>query len=391
MYPDLSYLLHDILPALFERDGAFSVVKMFGLLLALAFVASAYTCGLEMKRKEQQGLLLPQTMKIVSGKPASVFDLIVNGLLGFLLGFKLLYIFGNFASFKADAAAVIFSTNGNLAGGVLVAVLFTAYNLWESAKNKKSEPQEKMIIVHPHERIGDITIVAAVSGIAGAKLFSVLENFEDFLLDPVGQLFSGSGLTMYGGLILAFFAVFVYIKRLGIAPLHMMDCAAPAITVGYGVGRLGCHFSGDGDWGIVNEALKPISILPDWLWSYQYPNNVLNEGIPISNCVGQYCTQLAVGVYPTPLYETLLCAIMLLILWQLRTRIAIPGLLFFVYLLLNGMERFGIEGIRVNPRYDYFGMHLSQAQYIAMMLMFIGVLGMAVLYLLDKRKKESAQ
>jgi prolipoprotein diacylglyceryl transferase len=390
MYPDLSYLLHDILPAVFERDGAFSVVKMFGLLLALAFVASAYTCGLELIRKENQGLLLPKTMKIVTGKPASAYDIFVNALLGFLAGFKLVYIFGNFSAFKADAAGIVFSSKGNLAGGLIGAALFAAYSYWEAAKNKKEEPQEKIISVYPHERIGDITIVAAVSGIAGAKLFSVLENFEDFILDPLGQLFSGSGLTMYGGLILAFFAVFFYIKKLGIAPLHMMDCAAPAITVGYGVGRLGCHFSGDGDWGIVNAAAKPLSFLPDWLWSYQYPNNVLNEGLPIENCVGQYCSQLAAGVYPTPLYETLLCALMLLILWQLRTRISIPGLLFFVYLLLNGMERFFIEGIRVNPRYDYFGMHLSQAQYIAMMLMLIGIAGMAILYFLDKHKNEVA-
>ena len=82
MYPDLSYLLHDIFPTFFERDGAFSVVKMFGLMLAMAFVASAYTCGLELMRKEKQGLLLPKTMKVVTGKPPSVSDMITNGCWG---------------------------------------------------------------------------------------------------------------------------------------------------------------------------------------------------------------------------------------------------------------------------------------------------------------------
>ncbi|MFZ4542628.1 MAG: prolipoprotein diacylglyceryl transferase [Saprospiraceae bacterium] len=387
MYPDLSYLLHDLLPSVFERDGAFSVVKMFGLLLALAFVASAYTCGSEMIRKEQQGLLHPKTMKIIVGKPLTMADLAMNALIGFLVGFKFIFVFQNFSAFKADAAGIIFSSKGNLFGGIIGGILFVAYNWWESRKNEKLEPEEKLVKVYPHERIGDITIVSAISGIAGAKLFSILENFEDFLLDPAGQLFSGSGLTMYGGLILAFIVVYIYIKRLGIAPLHMMDCAAPAITVGYGVGRLGCHFSGDGDWGIVNDKMKPFSFLPDWLWSYTYPHNVLNEGVALENCIGQYCSQLSAGVFPTPLYETLLCALMLMILWSLRTRIKIPGLLFFVYLVLNGLERFSIESIRVNPRYEYFGMYLSQAQYIAIMLMLLGVAGMALMYVLDKKTK----
>jgi prolipoprotein diacylglyceryltransferase len=192
---------------------------------------------------------------------------------------------------------------------------------------------------------------------------------------------------MYGGLILAFFVVFAYVKRLGIAPIEMMDCAAPAVTIGYAVGRLGCHFSGDGDWGVVNAAAKPLSFLPDWLWAYTYPNNVLNEGVPIENCVGVYCKQLAEGVYPTALYETMLGFIMLGILWSLRKRIKIPGVLFFIYLILNGLERFSIESIRVNPRYDMFGMYFSQAQYIAIGLMLIGVAGVAILYSLASRKK----
>jgi prolipoprotein diacylglyceryl transferase len=386
MYPDLSYLLHDILPSIFERDGAFSVVKMFGLLLALAFLASAYVCGLEFIRREQDGVFKPKVMKTIIGKPATPLDLAINSVIGFIVGFKFLFVFQNFASFKADAAGIIFSNKGSLIGGIIGAILFGVYQWWEAKKNAIPEPQEKLINVYPHERIGDITIVAAISGIAGAKLFSILENFEDFLTDPLGQIFSGSGLTMYGGLILAFIVVYIYVKRLGIAPIQMMDCAAPSVTVGYGVGRLGCHFSGDGDWGIENAAAKPFSFLPDWLWSYTYPNNVLKEGVPMENCVGQYCSQLGAGVFPTPLYESLLCLLMLIILWSLRKRIKVPGVLFFIYLFLNGLERFSIESIRVNPRYDMFGLYYSQAQYIAIGLMLIGVAGVAILYSLAKRK-----
>jgi phosphatidylglycerol---prolipoprotein diacylglyceryl transferase len=387
MYPDLSYLLHDLLPSLFERDGATSVVKMFGLLLAIAFLASAYVCGLELKRKEAEGLIHAQTIKIIVGKPATPTDLITNALIGFFVGFKFLFVAQNFATFKADAAGVIFSTKGNLIGGILGAILFALYQWWEAKKTALPTPQEKTVIVHPFERVGDITIVAAFFGILGAKLFSILENFEDFLLDPIEQLFSGSGLTMYGGLILAFFACYVYVKKLGIKPIHMMDCAAPSITTGYGVGRLGCHFSGDGDWGIVNSMSKPFSWLPDWLWSYTYPNNVLNEGVAIENCVGHYCNRLAEGVFPTPLYETLLCAAMFMILWSLRKRIKIAGVIFFIYLILNGLERFTIETIRVNPRYNLLGLNFSQAQYIALGLVLIGVIGSAYLYYLESKKK----
>jgi phosphatidylglycerol---prolipoprotein diacylglyceryl transferase len=88
MYPDLSYLLNDILPALFERDGAFSVVKMFGLLLAFAFLASAYTLGLEFSRKEEEGVLKPRAIKTIVGKPASVTDIATNAIVGFFVGFR---------------------------------------------------------------------------------------------------------------------------------------------------------------------------------------------------------------------------------------------------------------------------------------------------------------
>ncbi|MBK8832882.1 MAG: prolipoprotein diacylglyceryl transferase [Saprospiraceae bacterium] len=112
----------------------------------------------------------------------------------------------------------------------------------------------------PHHRIGDITILAAISGIIGARLFSIIEseeNIKAFIKDPLDQLLSGSGLAIYGGLILAFITVYWYIYRKGMKPIHVMDAVAPALIMGYGVGRLGCQFSGDGDWGIVNTAPAP--------------------------------------------------------------------------------------------------------------------------------------
>jgi prolipoprotein diacylglyceryl transferase len=252
----------------------------------------------------------------------------------------------------------------------------------EAKKEKLDTPIQKTIMVSPIHRITDITMVAAISGLTGAKLFSVLEDWEHFIKDPIGNFFSGSGLTMYGGLILAFFVCYWYVRKKGIPPIQMMDAVAPALIVGYGVGRIGCQLSGDGDWGIVNTAAKPgwMSFLPDWAWAQYYPHNVVREGIPIPNCVGDFCTYLNPPVFPTPMYETLMCVVIFIILWMLRKRITIPGMIFCIYMILNGLERFLIEIIRINPTYPVMGFMLSQAQIIALGLILIGAVSAILLW-----------
>src|SRR5690606_33642186 len=245
------------------------------------------------------------------------------------------------------------------------------------------KPQIKEVLVMPHQRIGDITIMAAISGIVGARLFSIIESEENisaFFKNPLEQLLSGSGLAIYGGLILAFIVVFRYIRRKGMVAHPTMDAGAPAMIMGYAVGRMGCQFSGDGDWGIVNTSPTPSWwFLPDWAWSYTYPHNVLNDGIPIDGCTWEYCMQLPQGVYPTPLYEVVFSLIIFGMLWALRKRIKVPGVLFFLYVLLNGIERFFIEKIRTNPDIHILGMKATQAEYIAVLLMIAGIAGMVVL------------
>ena len=155
-----------------------------------------------------------------------------------------------------------------------------------------------------------------------------------------------------------------------------MDAAAPVLALGYGIGRMGCHLSGDGDWGDPSDlADRPdwLSWLPDWTWTHHYPYNVINEGVPIPDCVGQYCYRLEPGVYPTPIYEIIMTFIIFAILWSLRKRIKVAGLLFFIYLVLNGIERFAIETIRVNTDYTIFGIALTQAQIIAILFMLTGL------------------
>ncbi len=383
MYPDLSYLFHDLFGT--PYDNWISIFKTFGLLLALAFLASAYVLRLELIRKEKEGILKPMVVKTENKSENLVFSLILNFVIGFIIGFKLFFIISDFAIFKADPAGTLFSGEGSLLGGIIVGLFYLGYTYREKQKTKdKPEPKEK--IIHPYERTGDITIIAAISGIVGARLFSILENLDSFFDNPLEQLLSGSGLTIYGGLILAFIVVYYYVKKKGIPPIQMMDMAALAIIIGYAVGRLGCQFSGDGDWGIVNDMAKPSwFILPDWLWSYNYPHNVAQQGVLIEGCNAEYCRQLVPGVFPTPLYESIASFLIFFFLWSIRKKIKIAGMLFFIYLVLQGIERFLVEIIRVNPRYDYFGYNWSQAQYISIGIIIVGIAGIIFLY--QKNKK----
>jgi prolipoprotein diacylglyceryltransferase len=164
---------------------------------------------------------------------------------------------------------------------------------------------------------------------------------------------------------------------MGVMYYYMIDAAAPGLMLAYAVGRGGCQLSGDGDWGVVNTASKPswLSALPDWMWSFKYPHNVIRESVPIPGCEGKYCYELPEPVFPTPFYEIVMASIIFLILWNIRKKVNTPGILFCVYLILNGLERFFIEFIRVNKLYDVFGLSLSQAQFIALGLIAAGILG----------------
>ena len=125
MYPDLSYILHALIGT--APDNGLSIVKTFGLFLILSFLASAYFLQLELKRKEEEGVLKPSEEKIVEGKPASPVAIAWNALLGFILGFKLVYIVMHFQEFQADAAGVLLSGKGVGAAGVLVSTHTTPH------------------------------------------------------------------------------------------------------------------------------------------------------------------------------------------------------------------------------------------------------------------------
>ncbi len=360
MYPDFQYLFESILKThLPEWVG---IIKTFGFFAAMAFLAAAWILTKELKRKEALGLLVPEILPYQKGK--------------------------RFLKQKAN--------NDNL----------------------------KHVTVYPHQRVGDIIFLALIAGVIGAKVFNALETWNEFVKDPISSLFSGSGLTFYGGLIVATIVIYYYCKK------HKMtvvaDAIAPALMLAYGIGRLGCHFAGDGDWGIFNGAyvslsngsLKQASFneyqqavsnaanyftanfgsvtnvphasvyvpnwLPDALLAMNFPHNVNNEGIAITGCTGNYCSVLPVAVFPTSLYEAVICILLFFLIWSLRKKLMYPLHLFGFYLLLNGLERFLIEQIKVNYKYDWGFIHPAQSEIIAVLLM---VAGAAILLFYKKFEK----
>lgn len=372
MYPNLYYAFKD----LFGIEWPFlRFINSFGFFVALAFIAAAIILTRELKRKSGQGLMGYTEMQIMVGQPATALELGLNFILGFLLGYKILALFIMNQSATEDPQAFIFSTIGSWPAGIGLGLLFAGLKWYDKNKQKLDKPEKRTVRIWPHDRVGEITILALVFGLVGAKVFNAFETWDDFIQDPASSLFSAEGLTFYGGLICAAIAIWWYAKKYKIGFWHLNDAAAPGLMLAYSIGRIGCQVSGDGDWGIENKLQKPFSFLPDWMWSYTYPHNVakMDQDNPIPGCTDKFCYELKHGVFPTPFYETIVCLILFFILWSFRKKLKVPGTLFALYLMLNGIERFFIEKIRVNSRINIFGLHPTQAEVISTLLFLSGL------------------
>jgi phosphatidylglycerol:prolipoprotein diacylglycerol transferase len=415
MYPNLYYFFKDIFGVEWEWAR---FLNSFGFFVALSFLAAAYFLTRVLKAREKKGYLKPIEETITVGKAATPAELIANALMGFVMGYKIIGAFMVAGEEGVNPQEYIFSTQGNWGVGILLAIFFAGIKWYEKYKQKMVKPEERKIRVWPHERVGDMTILAAVFGFGGAKIFHNLENWDDFVADPVGALLSFSGLTFYGGLICAAIAIIIYSKRKKISIRHLIDAFAPALMIAYAIGRIGCQVSGDGDWGIPNSAysvdengqvyladsidfqkavahnpnylwrefgtlnpdsiphrsVKAPSFLPEVLFAYAYPHNVNSVGVPLAGCEGkEHCNYLPMPVFPTPLYETMICLLMFLILILIQNKLSIPGTLFSIYLIMNGLERFFIEKIRVNTKYQDLPFQPTQAEIISVGLILTAI------------------
>jgi prolipoprotein diacylglyceryltransferase/predicted O-methyltransferase YrrM len=187
----------------------------------------------------------------------------------------------------------------------------------------------------------NVILILVVAGLAGSKLYHLLERPQDFLANPLGMFFSGYGFAWFGGFLGGLIALLVLARHYKIPTLKFLDACAPAGAVGYAIGRIGCLLSGDGDYGI------PTS-LP---WGMAFPNGL----VP---------TPAGVHVHPTPIYEFLASMAIGWYLWRRGERsLRIPrpaGEVVAEYFILSGVARFLVEFIRINPR-TIFGLSNAQA------------------------------
>jgi prolipoprotein diacylglyceryl transferase len=369
MYPNLYFLIDDFFGV---KLNGLRLVNSFGFFVAIAFVASGFVLYNELKRKESIGEFTPTEESIIIGAPASMSELLTSFFFGFLFGYKIIGAF-TIADALNNTQAFILSLQGNIGAGILVGGIMVYLKWKEKDKDKLAKPETRKLLLWPHDRVGDIVLQAALWGFLGAKIFHNLENLEELMLDPWGSLISFSGLTFYGGLILATIAIIVFIRKYNMRVIHFADAMAPTMLFAYAAGRIGCHISGDGDWGIPNLNPKPFTWLPDWFWSYQYPHNVVNAGVPIPGCVGNYCNQLPEGVYPTTFYEVIIMFLLFLIVWMVRKKITQPGIITGIYFIFAGGERFFIEKIRVNNKYTFLPFQPTQAELISVILIILGI------------------
>jgi phosphatidylglycerol:prolipoprotein diacylglycerol transferase len=201
----------------------------------------------------------------------------------------------------------------------------------------------------------EIVFAALVGGVVGARGYYVIENFQQVKHDLLGSIFSGSGLVWYGGAIGGAIGVIGWMCWRHVLELRMLDMCATALALGYAIGRIGCQVSGDGDYGIRSS-------LP---WAMGYPH-------------GTVPTPTGVRVQPTPIYETVAMCLLAYALWRLRDRLR-PGVVFALYLLFSGLERFLVEFIRRNKEV-IVGLTAPQLESIGLC-----VVGLAWLALLVRR------
>jgi phosphatidylglycerol:prolipoprotein diacylglycerol transferase len=202
--------------------------------------------------------------------------------------------------------------------GVFFALNFVAWGAVAARRLKE--------LGKPPDWAFEIVVCAVIGGLIGARAYWLIQNHGELEGSLLGNVFGGSGLVWYGGFLGGTIAVLLWARWRGFFSLQLVDIAAYGLALGYAIGRIGCQVSGDGDYG------KP------WNgpWAMGYPH-------------GTVPTPPGVTVHPTPIYETLAMGLVAWVLWHWRDRFR-PGVLFAMYLVAAGIERFLVEFLRRNDR-----------------------------------------
>jgi len=246
---------------------------------------------------------------------------------------------------------------------VATALLASAYVLQAEFDRRRGQ-LDSIPGYQPQKDEGFLVIgIAGLAGLAGARLYHVLETPQELFAHPRDLLLSRYGFAWFGGFLGGFVALVILGRMAKIPLLLFLDMCAPAACVGYAIGRIGCLLSGDGDYG------RPASW--QWPWGMAFPNGV----VPTTETCVQSGWPSDCRVYPTPIYEFLIWMAIAWLLWRwgaksLREGLAV-GRIFCGYLIFTGISRFAIEFIRINPR-SFFG--LTNAQAASLFSIVIGII-----------------
>jgi phosphatidylglycerol:prolipoprotein diacylglycerol transferase len=221
------------------------------------------------------------------------------------------------------------------------------------------------------DTVGDMAIWLLISGVLGARLMFVILNPSLFSITRPFDLLKiwEGGLVFYGGVIAAIPVAIFILKKKGVQVWDFGDLVMPYLALAHGIGRVGCFLNGC-CFG------KP-SNLP---WALSFPKLVDETGVVVGSPVYEhqlyYCepplitadAARSLPVHPTQLYSALGLAIicgLLLLLWKKRS---FKGQIFWSYLLLYSVFRFGIEFLRDDTPQILWGLKISQLVGIPMFL-----------------------
>lgn len=178
----------------------------------------------------------------------------------------------------------------------------------------------------PGETCLNLALLAVPFGIIGARVYYVLFNWEYYRANPIEMLFiHKGGLAIYGGIIAGVLVVLIYAKIKKLKFLKLADLIVPALALAQAMGRWGNFFNQEAYGSqVLNEA-----------WQF-FPAAIRLNG-------GSWH-------YATFFYESVWCAVIVIVLLvkEFSGRIYRDGDNFFAYLYLYAIERFLVEGLRMD-------------------------------------------
>jgi phosphatidylglycerol:prolipoprotein diacylglycerol transferase len=395
-YPKVTDFLFELVGRNPDFDYRFLPIYSYGFWVAMGFFAASTLATAEMRRREKLGLLKGVEEEITVGEGPSMAELLIYFAIAFVICFKVFGIIkfqGVLSLGYLTLAGYLQTWNfGSWIGGIIGGGLMAGLYFYQRRKEQLPTPVRQKTTVFPSDNMGDLVIIAALLGVSGANFFNYLENPDDyanFWNDPIGSMFSG--LSVYGGLIFAGlgFAAYAYWKKFNL--LHFFRFGGTGLYIGQWHWAAG--LPNLGRWRLGHCQPAPQARLVSTVFVERYlrlPHHQLRTGSrqAVAGCAEEHCCELAQAVYPTPIYEFIMCTVIFIILWSLRKKLTnMPGMVMTIFMMLIGMQRYTIEQFRdLSGRNTFLG-GFRQSELISIVLFIIGAVLTAYLY---RRYKKTA-